>query len=67
MGEIHQSQLGSRRKKKIRSDVTPNPGELRPQRPYAQRQTCAKQEQAQASTPEQIRTGPQVEQPRMDG
>ena len=47
-------------KKKIknthRSDITPDPGGRRPQRPCAQGRTCAKQDQAQASAPGQNRT-----------
>ena len=34
---------------KKRSDITPDPGGHRPQRPCAQGRTCAKQDQAQAS------------------
>ena len=37
--------------KKKRSDSTPDPGGHRPQRPYAQGRTRAKQDQAQASAP----------------
>ena len=44
------------RKKKIRSDITPDPSGHRPQRPCTQRRTRAKQDQAQASAPGQTRT-----------
>ena len=39
--------------KKIRSDITPDPGGHRPQRPCAQGRTYAKQDQPQASAPGQ--------------
>ena len=39
-----------------RSDITPDPGGHRPQRPCAQGRTRAKQDQAQASAPGQNRT-----------
>ena len=42
--------------KKHRSDITPDPGGHRPQRPCAQGRTCAKQDQAQASAQGQNRT-----------
>ena len=40
-------------KKKKRSDITPDPGGHRPQRPWAQGRTLAKQDQAQTSAPGQ--------------
>ena len=42
--------------KKHRSDISPDPGGHRPQRPCAQGRTCAKQDQAHASAPGQNRT-----------
>ena len=42
--------------KKNRSDITPDPGGHRPQRPCAQGRTYAKQDQPQASAPGQNRT-----------
>ena len=44
------------KKKKTNSDITPDPGGHRPQRPCAQGRTCAKRDQAQASAPGQNRT-----------
>ena len=44
------------KKAKDRSDIMPNQGGLRPQRPCAQGRTCAKQDQAQASAPGQNRS-----------
>ena len=43
-------------KTKTRSDITKDPGGHRPQRPYAQGRTHAKQDQAQASAPGQNQT-----------
>ena len=42
-----------KKKKKGRSDITPDPGGHRPQRPCAQGRTYAKQDQPQASAPGQ--------------
>ena len=52
-GEVTQSPEG---KKKKNSDITPDQGGHRPQRPCAQGRTCAKRDQAQASAPGQNRT-----------
>ena len=43
----------NKQKQKKRSDITPDPGGHRPQRPCAQGRTCAKQEQAQVTSPGQ--------------
>ena len=45
------------REKKNRSDITPDPGGHRPQRPYTQRRTRTTQDQAQASASSKIRPG----------
>ena len=42
--------------KKIRSDITPDPGVHRPQRTCAQGRACVKQDQPQASAPGQNQT-----------
>ena len=48
--------VGKKQKQKNRSDITPDPGGHRPQRPCAQGRTYAKQDQPQASAPGQNRT-----------
>ena len=55
-GGILMVHIHREREEKNRSDITPDPGGHRPQRPCAQGRTCAKQDQAQASAPGRNRT-----------
>ena len=48
---MHDIGITDKKKKHNRSDITPDPGGLRPHRPYAQGRTRAQQDQVQASAP----------------